>query len=204
MFFATGEDGDEANDATTGYQLRHRQVTANASADGTECPPLSQLRRCNLFVTDKSDDDDGDDKEEEEEEEGEEEEDTNRSTFSVSCARWEVLPLLDVCHLDGVAAAGTSTNNNNNNNNNNGTATATSCGRGYHELAFRCQRYDGVRIFISLSSPSSSLFFFIILIIPLNSFTALQIRSSSSSRSFYFYACCMSRRQTVPLGSYLQ
>ena len=147
MCLATGGDGDEANDATTGYQLRHRQVTANASADGTECPPLSQLRRCNLFVTDKSDDDDSD-------EEGEEEEDTNRSTFSASCARWEVQPLLDVCHLDGVAAAWTSSPNNNNN----GT-TATSCGRGYHELAFRCQRYDGVRIFISLSSPSSSFLF---------------------------------------------
>lgn len=70
-----------------------------------------------------------------------------RSTFSASCARWEVQPLLDVCHLDDVAASAAAAANNNNNNNNGTVAiAAVSCGRGYHELAFRCQRYDGVRI----------------------------------------------------------
>ena len=75
----------------SGYQFRHRRILSNASADGTECPSLSQLRRCH---TDWGD----------------------------ACTRWEVQPLLDTCHLSDNAT----------------------CGLGYHELVFRCRRYDGV------------------------------------------------------------
>nr|CAH0103778.1 unnamed protein product [Daphnia galeata] len=77
----------------SGYQFRHRRILSNASADGTECPALSQLRRCH---TDWGD----------------------------ACYRWEVQPLLDTCHL----------------------ADNATCGLGYHELVFRCRRYDGVTV----------------------------------------------------------
>jgi hypothetical protein len=80
----------------SGYQFRHRRILSNASADGTECPALSQLRRCH---TDWGD----------------------------ACYRWEVQPLLDTCHL----------------------ADNATCGLGYHELVFRCRRYDGVSYFPS-------------------------------------------------------
>ncbi len=91
--FVVCTEGDEKMDEKlpSGYQFRHRRILSNASADGTECPALSQLRRCH---TDWGD----------------------------ACTRWEVQPLLDTCHL----------------------ADNATCGLGYHELVFRCRRYDGV------------------------------------------------------------
>lgn len=87
------EAGKTDDKVASGYQFRHRRILSNASADGTECPALSQLRRCH---TDWGD----------------------------ACSRWEVQPLLDTCHL----------------------ADNATCGLGYHELVFRCRRYDGVRV----------------------------------------------------------
>ncbi len=87
------EAGKMDDKVASGYQFRHRRILSNASADGTECPALSQLRRCH---TDWGD----------------------------ACSRWEVQPLLDTCHL----------------------ADNATCGLGYHELVFRCRRYDGVRV----------------------------------------------------------
>lgn len=84
--------GEKMDDnVASGYQFRHRRILSNASADGTECPALSQLRRCH-------------------------------TEWGDACSRWEVQPLLDTCHL----------------------ASNATCGLGYHELVFRCRRYDGV------------------------------------------------------------
>lgn len=90
-YISGGEKMDD--NVASGYQFRHRRILSNASADGTECPALSQLRRCH-------------------------------TEWGDACSRWEVQPLLDTCHL----------------------ASNATCGLGYHELVFRCRRYDGVTV----------------------------------------------------------